>query len=123
MADDQVGNGLRLSGPLLKFVTIVFGIATGYFLTIQSLKIELAAKAEAAVVETLDKKLTGFEVILKQGVVNKEEFFRFSKDLEARLTRIEFYLINNSTSYPIVGSRKNRWLYSYYNKRINYDFR
>ncbi|MCK4372379.1 MAG: hypothetical protein KAW61_04495 [candidate division Zixibacteria bacterium] len=96
MADDQVGNGLRLSGPLLKFVTIVFGIATGYFLTIQSLKIELAAKAEAAVVETLDKKLAGFEVILKQGVVNKEEFFRFSKDLEARLTRIEFYLINKS---------------------------
>lgn len=96
MADDQSSSGVRISGPLLKFVTIVFGIAAGYFLTIQSLKIELAAKAEAAVVETLDRKLAGFEVILKQGVVDKEEFFRFSKDVESRLSRIEFYLINKS---------------------------
>jgi len=96
MADDQRCSSIRLSGPLLKFVTVVFGIAAGYFLTIQSLKIELAAKAETAMVETLDKKLAGFEVILKQGVVNKEEFYRFSKDIEARLTRIEFHLINKS---------------------------
>ncbi|MCK4302346.1 MAG: hypothetical protein KAW91_06205 [candidate division Zixibacteria bacterium] len=92
MANGQNAVGLRLSGPLINFITIVLGIAAGYFLTIQSLKIELAAKAEAAVVGTLDKKLAGFEVILKQGVVNKEEFYRFSRDVEARLTRIEFYV-------------------------------
>ncbi len=96
MADDQSSSGVRISGPLLKFVTIVFGIAAGYFLTIQSLKIELAAKAEAAVVETLDRKLAGFEVILKQGVVDKEEFHRFSRDVEARLIRIE----NHVTERP-----------------------
>jgi hypothetical protein len=96
MADEQSGGGIRLSGPLLRFVTVVFGIAAGYFLTIQSLKIELAAKAEAAVVETLDKKLAGFEVILKQGVVDKETFYRFSKEIEARLTRIEYHLTNKS---------------------------
>jgi len=93
VADEHSG-GIRLNGPLLRFVTVVFGIAAGYFLTIQSLKIELAAKAEAAVVETLDKKLAGFEVILKQGVVDKETFYRFSKEIEARLARIEYHLIN-----------------------------
>jgi hypothetical protein len=67
MADDQKGGGIRLRGSLLKFIAVVFGIAAGYFLTIQSLKIELAAKAETAMVETLDKKLAGFEVILKRG--------------------------------------------------------
>ena len=96
MDDDQSGGGIRLSGPLRRFVTVVLGIAAGYFLTIQSLKIELAAKAEAAVVETLDKKLAGFEVILKQGVVDKETFYRFSKDIEARLARIEYHLTNKS---------------------------
>jgi len=47
------------------------------------------AKAESAVVEAPDKKLAAFEVILKERVVSREQFFRFSKDVEARLTRIE----------------------------------
>ncbi|MEA3296573.1 MAG: hypothetical protein U9R56_01770 [candidate division Zixibacteria bacterium] len=96
MTDNGRDIGFSLSGPVINFMTIVLGIAAGYFLTIQSLKIELAAKAEAAVVGTLDKKLAGFEVILKEGVVSREEFFRFSKDTEARLTRIEFYLTDKS---------------------------
>ncbi len=96
MKEETTGDWFHLSGHLLRFITVVFGIAAGYFLTIQSLKIELAAKAESAVVETLDKKLAGFEVILKQGVVDKETFYRFSKDIEARLARIEYHLIHNS---------------------------
>jgi len=40
-------------------------------------------------VEALDKKLAGFEVILKEESVSREQLFRFSKDIEARLTRIE----------------------------------
>jgi len=83
---------IRLSGQLLNILTIVLGIAAAYFLTIQSIKIELEAKAESAVVEALDKKLVGFEVILKEKVVSREQFFRFSKEIEARLTRIEYYL-------------------------------
>lgn len=85
-------DGPRLSGSVLNFVTIVLGIAAGYFLTIQSLKIELAAKAEAAVVETLDKKLAGVEVILKEGVVGRERFYQFARDIEARLARIEYHV-------------------------------
>ena len=85
-------SGLRLSTQLANIMTIVVGIAAAYFLTIQSLKIELAAKAEGVVVETLDKKLANFEVMLKEGVVSREQFYQFSKDVEARLNRIEFYL-------------------------------
>jgi hypothetical protein len=96
MNAEELGRGLRLGGILLNFMTIVLGIATAYFLTIQSLKVELAAKAETAVVEMLDRKLAGFEVILKEGVVDKEEFYRFSRDTEARLARIEYYLKDQS---------------------------
>lgn len=88
----QLPEGLGISPPLMNFITLALGLAAAYFMTIQSLKIELAAKAESAVVTTLDKKLTNFEVLLKEGVVGKEEFFRFSKEMEMRLTRIEAYL-------------------------------
>ena len=47
----------RLGGQLLNLLLVALGIAAAYFMTIQSLKLELAAKAEHAVVETLDKKL------------------------------------------------------------------
>ena len=88
-----VRNGsFRISGQLIRLITMLFGLAATYFLTIQSLRLELAAKAESAVVITLDKKLGNFEVFLKEGVIGKEEFYRFSKDVENRLTRIEFML-------------------------------
>lgn len=92
MFNNQGETGIRLSGQLINIMTIVLGIAAAYFLTIQSLKIELEAKAEGVVVEALGKKLANFEVILKEGVVSKEQFYQFSKDVEARLTRIEYYL-------------------------------
>lgn len=85
-------SGIRLSAQLVNIMTIVVGIAAAYFLTIQSLKIELAAKAESVVVETLDKKLANLEVMLKESVVSREQFYQFSKDVEARLSRIEYYL-------------------------------
>ena len=86
--------GLRLSNSLINILSVALGLAAAYFMTIQSLKIELAAKAESKVVATLDKKLANFEVIVKQGVVSKEEFFRFSREVERRLERIEYYLID-----------------------------
>ena len=87
---------IRLSRHVLNLLAMALGLAAGYFMTIQSLKLELAAKAESAVVETLDKKLANLEVRLREGVVSREEFFRFSRDVEARLIRIEQYLINQS---------------------------
>jgi len=86
----------QLSGQWLNLVTIIFGIAAAYFMTIQSLKIELAAKAEAAVVGALDKKLASLEILLQESVVGKEQFYQFSSDVEARLIRIEDYLVEYS---------------------------
>ncbi len=101
MSDGEDGSpsgstGVHLSGQLLNLLMIALSIAAAYFMTIQSLKIELAAKAENAVVETLDKKLANFEVLLREGVVSKEEFYRFSKEVDSRLARIEYHLTNQS---------------------------
>ena len=76
-------SGLKVTGTLLRLVAMIFGIAAAYFLTIQSLRIELAAKAESAIVEQLDKKET---------VLSKEQFYKFSTNLETRLARIEYHL-------------------------------
>lgn len=96
MNNNKQGWSLGLYNPAINLITIIFGIVAAYFMTIQSLKIELAEKAEQEVVGVIDKKLINLEVILREGVINKEEFFEFSKNIEARLTRIEFYLMNNS---------------------------
>ncbi|MFQ5499816.1 MAG: hypothetical protein ACE5FH_09100 [Candidatus Zixiibacteriota bacterium] len=87
-----ITGGVRLTVGLVHAMTLVLGVAATYFLTIQSIKLDLAAKAEGGVVETLDKKLTNFEVFLKEGVVSKEQFYQFSTRIESRLTRIELYL-------------------------------
>lgn len=78
----------------MRVMTTLLALAATYFLTIQSLRLELAAKAESNVVITLDKKLGSFEVFLKEGVIGKEEFYKFSKDIESRLARIEYLLID-----------------------------
>lgn len=90
--DTAVDNGLKISGALLRIVAAVFGIAAAYFLTIQSLRIDLAAKAESSSVEKLDKKLNNIEVILKESMLSKEQFYSFSKEMESRLSRIEYHL-------------------------------
>jgi hypothetical protein len=46
-----------------------------------------------------DKKPAAFEVILKDRVVSREQFFRFSKDVEAQLTRIKWYLKDQSREH------------------------
>ena len=85
-----------LDSQVVNLVVLALSLAAAYFMTIQSLKIELAAKAENVVVETLDRKLAGFEVFLREGVVSKREFADFSRDMEQRLDRIEQHLTTES---------------------------
>jgi len=87
---------LRPFGQLLQLLVVIFGIVAAYFMTIQSLKIELAEKAERVMVETLDKKLTNLEVILTEGVISKDDFHRFSNEVDRRLARIEYILLEKS---------------------------
>lgn len=95
MTKAQYGS-YHLSAPLINLITILMGVMAAYFLTIQSLKIEMGAKAEGTVVGRLDKKLANIEVILKESVVSKDQFYVFSRDVETRLTRIEAYLADKS---------------------------
>jgi hypothetical protein len=96
MSQKKTNNTLIFNNQILKIITIIFSLAAAYFLTIQSLKIELAGKADSHTVEIVDKKLTKIEAILKEGVLDKEQFYQFSKQLERRLSRIEFLLENQT---------------------------
>jgi len=71
-------------------------MSAAYFTTIGSIRISLAEKAEAVLVETIDKKLTRLEVVIKEGMISKDQFFEFSNDIESRLARIEYHLTNNA---------------------------
>lgn len=92
LESDASSSPLRLSAQLLNVLMIALGIAAAYFMTIQSLKIELAAKAESDVVVTLDKKLANFEILLREGMVTREQFYAFSSAIDRRLARIEYQL-------------------------------
>ncbi len=83
---------IMLNTPMIKFIMIILGVATSYFLSIQSIKVELAAKAEMKTVDQLDKKLTNIEVMLNNAVLSKEQFYEFSQKVDHRLSRIEFLL-------------------------------
>jgi hypothetical protein len=86
----------RISGPVWNVVTILLGMVAAYFMTIQQLKVDLAAKAESTVVGSLDKKITSLEVYLKEAVVNKQQFYEHTQKMESRLNRIEHYLIEQT---------------------------
>lgn len=100
-------NGATLipSNKLINLISLILGVAAAYFLTIQSIKIELAAKAENITVEQLDKKLANIEVMLKEGVVSKEQFYHFTRDMETRLGRIEYHLIDQAGDSIEKGKR------------------
>ncbi len=82
--------------PIYGFILALLGMSAAYFTTIGSIRISLAEKAEAVLVETIDKKLTRLEVLITEGMVSKDQFFEFRNDLESRLSRIEFYLTNKT---------------------------
>ena len=83
-------------GEVINVVTMMFGVVAAYFLTVQSLKLELSAKAENKVVEILDKRLSGMEILLRERTVSNEDMFRLSQQIESRLTRIEMHLTHES---------------------------
>ncbi len=90
--ESTVERGFRLTGQFLNFLMIALTIAAGYFMTIESLKVELSGKAEKEAVNTLDKKLGNLEVLFKEGAITREEFFKFSTEVYSRLGRIEDHL-------------------------------
>nr|MBN2276860.1 hypothetical protein [candidate division Zixibacteria bacterium] len=94
MSDFNRNDSFRslISRPLISFIMALLGVTAAYFTTIGSIEVRLAEKAEAALVETIDKRLARLEVVIREGRVGKDEFFQFRNDIERRLTRIEFFL-------------------------------
>ena len=82
--------------PIIGFILTLLGMSAAYFTTIGSIRMSLAEKAETNLVETIDKKLTRLEVIIKEGMISKDHFFEFKNDIESRLVRIEFHLTNKT---------------------------
>jgi hypothetical protein len=95
MSNDKGPRFVLLSRSIIKFVVVLLGMAAAYFTTIGSIKIELAEKAESALVETIDKKLARLEVTITEGTISKDEFYQFRNSIESRLTRIEYYLVEH----------------------------
>lgn len=83
---------LKLSSDLFHLLTAVVGLAAGYFLTVQSLKLELAAKAQRDDVARQERKLDRLEILMAETHVTKEQFFIFSQQVETRLARIDQHL-------------------------------
>ena len=98
-------NNLNINTSILKFISMLLGLVAAYFLTIQSIKIDIASKADEKAVVIIDKKLTNIEVMLKQGVLSKEEFYLFSREMDSRLSRIE-YLLADKTGESFEGLKK-----------------
>jgi len=90
MAGNRTESTVRIGAQLLNILAILLGIIAAYFVNIQSIKVELAAEAEKAMVETLDKKRGGFEEVLAERAVDREQFYRFATTVESRLSRIEY---------------------------------
>jgi NADH:ubiquinone oxidoreductase subunit D len=92
MENNRFFSKVQLLQFLVAFFVTALGIITAYYATIGGIKLDLSQKAESAVVSQLDKRLSRIEVLLNQNFLTKEEFHRFSQDLQDRLNRIDHRL-------------------------------
>jgi len=86
---------ILLNRPMVNFIMALLGLTAAYYTTIGSIKISLAEKAEYTLVEKVDKRLAELEVLIREGMVTKDQFYEFRAGIEGRLNRIEFYLKEN----------------------------
>lgn len=84
---------ILMSRPLINFMMALLGLSAAYYSTIGSIEVRLEKKAEQVLVNAIDNKLTGLEVLIREGVVGKDQFFEFKSEMDRRLDRIEFHLM------------------------------
>ena len=92
MENNRFFSRVQLLQFLVAFFVTALGIITAYYTTIAGIKLDLSQKAASVMVNQLDKRLSNIEVLLNQNVLNKEEFYQFSQNLQNRLSRIEYKL-------------------------------
>ena len=83
---------IQLLQFLVAFFVTALGIVTAYYTTISGIKLDLSQKAELIDVNQVDKRLSNIEVLLNQNFLTKEEFYKFSQDMQNRLSGIEYRL-------------------------------
>ncbi len=88
--------GAALLKFLFSFGMTAFGILAAYYTTVAGLKLELAGKADGAVVAAMDKKITAVEVQLAERFMTREDFYRLKDEMLERLSKIEAKLERNS---------------------------
>lgn len=90
--------GGRSKGSLLKLlvtaIITVIGAVTAYHATIYDIKSEIATKADSAVVEEINLRLTRIETLLTETVATKKEQMTLTTEIEHRLSAIEAKLNN-----------------------------
>ena len=84
-----------LNRHLVNSIVMLLGLSAAYFTTIGSIKAELAAKAETVLVNAIDQRLGQMEILIREGLIGKDDFFKFQTNVESRLARIESHLIEN----------------------------
>jgi hypothetical protein len=92
MENNRFFSRVQLLQFLVAFFVTALGIITAYYTTIAGIRLDLSQKAESVVVNQLDKRLSNIEILLNQNFMTKEEFHRFSQDLQNRLSKIEYQL-------------------------------
>jgi hypothetical protein len=70
-------------------IVLVAGILTTYHATIYGIKADLAAKADAEVVERIDARLIRIETLLTETVASRAELLEMRDQLHRQLTAIE----------------------------------
>ena len=74
---------------IITVIVILVTALSTYYTTIESLKLEVAGKAEDKFVATLDKRISNLEIRLAENFATKEDFYRLKEDLLIRLSGIE----------------------------------
>jgi hypothetical protein len=92
MQNNRFFSRVQLLQFLVAFFVTALGIITAYCTTIAGIRLDLSRKAESVVVNQLDYRLSKMEVLISENFLTKEEFHRFSQDLQNRLNRIEYRL-------------------------------
>ncbi|MBD3170145.1 MAG: hypothetical protein GF307_11725 [candidate division Zixibacteria bacterium] len=90
-------NGSPRNGIIKSVATILLSVAAviaAYYSTVSSLKVAIASKADRTEISMLERRLNSVENCVEQNFITRDDFHRFSEEVNYRLLKIEFKLEN-----------------------------
>lgn len=82
-------NRAKLIKIAVTLLVAVIGVVTAHNTTVNDIKTDLAAKADAESVERVNIRLTRIETLLSEVVATKQEQLTLAAEIERRLSAIE----------------------------------